>query len=341
MLNQQLRASTLIRQLWRLILRWRLWVLLALAYLLFQLPELLTGWPWYYEEIDDKLHLAITLFTIASLASSWNIVAGYAGQINLGHAAFFGIGSIVTREYWLTKEYPFNEAFLYGGGAAALAALIVGIPALRLKGIYFAIGTLALAEASRLTVGSMYPGVSRLPGPELRAYDLISRYDLSLKVLVATVLISYFLSHSKIGLGMKAIREDEAAARSIGISVFFHTLFAFVLSAFLAGLAGGTFAFYHLSYNQNYTFGPNWTFDAVLVTFIGGAGTLAGPLIGSSFFVLVRDYLAGTSELVDTHLILFGVIFILVVLILPGGLVDLSTRISRWVIRQTRRINSR
>lgn len=322
----------------RFIQNWRLPVLVALAYFLFELPELLTGWPWYYEEIDDKLTLAITLFTIATLASSWNILAGYAGQINLGHAAFFGIGSVVTRELWLTKDYPFNEAFFYGGGAAALAALIVGAPALRLKGIYFAIGTLALAEALRLTIGSMYPGVSRLPGPELRAYELTSRYELSLKVLVASVFVSYFLSRSKLGLGMKAIREDEAAARSIGINVFLHTLFAFVLSAFLAGLAGGTFAYYHYSYNQIYTFGPNWTFDALLVTFIGGPGTLAGPLIGSTFFVLVRDYLAGTSELVDTHLILFGVIFILVVLILPGGLVDLSTRISRWFLRRTRKV---
>jgi branched-chain amino acid transport system permease protein len=130
---------------------------------------------------------------------------------------------------------------------------------------------------------------------------------------------------------MRAIREDEEAARSIGINVFLHTLFAFVLSAFLAGLVGGTFAYFHVSYYHSLTFGPAWTFDALLVTFIGGIGTLTGPLIGAAFFVLVRDELA--SNLVNIHLIIFGITFILVVLILPGGLVDLSTRISRWIQR--------
>jgi branched-chain amino acid transport system permease protein len=284
---------------------------------------------------DNTLTLLISLFTIAGLASSWNIVAGFCGQINLGHAAFFGLGSLVMRELWL-GDVPFAVSLVAGGAAAAGAALLVGVPALRLKGIYFSIGTLALAEALGLTVATVLPRVSRLPGPMLRSYDLIPRYYLVLAVLVGIVAISYWLSRSKLGLGMMAVREDEAAARSIGINVFAHRLAAFVLSATLAGFVGAAFAFYHVSYYPSYTFSPEWTFDSLLVAFVGGIGTLAGPLVGAVFFVLIRDILA--SSLVHVHLIIFGAIFILVVLLLPGGLVEITTLVGRWVARRSTRI---
>jgi branched-chain amino acid transport system permease protein len=281
---------------------------------------------------DSTLTLLISLFVIAGLATSWNIVAGYCGQINLGHAAFFGLGSLVMRELWLS-DTPFVVSFVAGGAAAGCAALLMGVPALRLKGIYFSIGTLALAEALGLTVATALPRVSRLPGQMLGSYDLIPRYYLALAVLLVIIGLVYSLSRSKLGLGMMAVREDEAAARSIGINVFMHRLAAFVLSATLAGFVGAAFAFYHVSYYPSYTFGPEWTFDALLVTFVGGIGTLAGPLVGAGFFVLIRDILA--SNLVHVHLIIFGIIFILVVLILPGGLVEISTLLSRRLARRS------
>jgi branched-chain amino acid transport system permease protein len=284
---------------------------------------------------DNNLTLLISVFIIAGLASSWNIVAGFCGQINLGHAAFFGLGSLAMRQMWLS-DVPFVISFVVGGAAAAGAALLIGVPALRLKGIYFSIGTLALAEALGLTIATVLPRVSRLPGPALRSYDLIPRYYLAFAVLVGIVATAYWLGQSKLGLGMMAVREDEAAARSIGINVFVHRLAAFVLSATLAGFVGAAFAFYHVSYYPSYTFSPEWTFDALLVTFVGGIGTLAGPLVGAVFFVLIRDILA--TNLVHVHLILFGVIFILVVLILPGGIVEIFTFIGRWYARRSARI---
>ena len=284
---------------------------------------------------DDNLTLLISVFTIAGLAASWNIVAGFAGQINLGHAAFFGIGSLVTRQLWLNNEVPFAISFLAGGAAAAAAALLVGIPALRLKGIYFSIGTLALAEALRLTVGTTLPTASRLPGPMLRSYDLMPRYYLFLGVLIVMIAAVYLLSRSKLGLGMMAVREDEAAARSIGINVFLHRLAAFVLSAAFAGLVGAAFAFFHKGYYLSYGFDPEWTFDALLVTFVGGIGTLPGPLVGAVFFVLMRDILSSNSSLLNFHLVIFGVVFIFVVLLLPGGFVEISTHARRWLARRS------
>jgi branched-chain amino acid transport system permease protein len=305
-------------------LKRRLWLYLIPAAALALLP--LTPWG-----TNDTLNLGISLFLVAGLASSWNILAGMVGRVNLGHAAFFGLGSLVTRQLWLVDEWLFAVAVIAGGVIAVLAAILIGIPALRLKGIYFSVGTLALAEALRLTVSTNLPRISRLPGPMLREYDLVPRYYLCFAVLVLIVAVVFWLRRSKLGLGMVAVREDAEAARSVGVNVLWHSLAAFVLSAFFAGLLGGTFAYFHLSYYPSLTFGPVWTLDALLVTFIGGIGTIAGPLIGAVFFVLIRDVLA--SNLVNIHLIVFGLIFIVIVLVLPGGLVQITDRI-RWLSRR-------
>jgi branched-chain amino acid transport system permease protein len=274
---------------------------------------------------DDKiLTLAILTFVIAGLASSWNIIGGFAGQISLGHAAFFGIGSLVTRQLWLAG-WPLAASILAAVLAVAVSALLIGFPGLRLRGIYFSIGTLAMAEAIRITVNNLFPQISALPLNSLRNYSLMPRYYLSFAVLLLTVAVSIYLTRSRLGLGMMTVREDEDAARSIGVNTFRQKLAAFVISACLAGLIGSSYAYFHVSYYPSLPFSPEWTFDAIIVTFIGGIGTVAGPLVGAIFFVLVRDVLA--TNLVHIHLIVFGVLFVLVVLILPGGLLEVWDRL--------------
>lgn len=275
---------------------------------------------------DNVLTLMVVTFLVATLATSWNILAGYAGQISLGHAAFFGLGALTTRLLWVDRGLPFALSFLAGGAVALIFALIIGAPAMRLRGIYFAIGTLAMAEALRVTVANVLPIVTRLPVEQLRGYELAPRYYLSLGLVVASLATSYLIRRSRFGLGLMTIREDEQAAQSIGINAFAHKLVAFGASAMLAGLAGSAFAFFHVSYYFELPFSPEWTFDALLVTFVGGIGGLIGPLLGAVFFVLVRDVIAATW--VDFHLILFGSLFILIVLALPGGLVELWARIT-------------
>jgi branched-chain amino acid transport system permease protein len=276
---------------------------------------------------DKIMTISILTFIVAALASSWNILGGFAGQISLGHAAFFGIGALATRLLWFNGTALWLS-FLAGGAAAVLLAVILGLPVLRLKGIYFAIGTLALAEAIRITAGSLLPGISALPVDVLRSYNLVPRYFLAFAVLLLTVGVSYYLTRSKLGLGMLAVREDEDAARSIGVNVVLYKLLAFIISAGLAGLAGGSYAYFHVSYYHYATFSPVWTFDALIVAFVGGIGTLPGPLIGAVFFVLVRDVLAVnlrsvmSINLVGIHLFIFGLLFILIVLLMPGGLLE-------------------
>lgn len=280
--------------------------------------------PWVTDR-RDLLNLLFLVCLSVTLGQSWNILGGFAGQVNLGHAAFFGVGALVTRSLWVGQGLPFPLAFAAGGLAAMLFALLIGVPTFRLRGVYFSIGTLGVAEVLRITTANVLPLVSALP-PELAAgYDLAARYHLALGLASATMLAAYLLLRSRRGLGVLAVREDEEAAQATGVSALGHKLLALLLSAAFAGLAGATFAFYHVSYYPELAFSPHWTFDAVLITFVGGLGTLVGPLIGAVFYVLVREQLAIT--LVQLHQVLFGLLFIAIVLALPGGLVDLWARV--------------
>jgi len=266
---------------------------------------------------DSTINLVILVLLYMTLASSWNILGGYTGQTNLGHAAFFGIGSLTTRLLWI-DGVPFFLSFLAGGVAAIALALLIGIPAFKLRGVYFAIGTLALAQILNLTVGNIFPEMSY--NPALSDYQLIPRYYLFLSLAILTIGSAFFLVNSRWGLGMMAVREGEDAAESLGISALKHKLLALIVSAFFAGLVGGAFAYYHVSYYLNMPFGPEWTFDPMMMAYIGGTGTIIGPIIGSIFFVLLKQLLVWNVG--EYHLIIFGVLFILIVLFLPGGLVE-------------------
>ncbi|RPJ22738.1 MAG: branched-chain amino acid ABC transporter permease [Chloroflexi bacterium] len=266
-----------------------------------------------------------------SLGQSWNILAGFAGQTSLGHAAFFGIGALLTRILWLSGT-PFALAFIIGGLAAVAFAMLVGAPTFRLRGAYFAIGTLGVAEVLRITVSQNIPLISTMSGPLIATYNLPARYYLALGLAIATTGAAYLLLRSPWSLGILAVREDEGAAQATGVHVLRHKLLALSLSSFFAGLAGGLFAFQQISYYPSAPFSPLWTFDALLITFIGGLGTLAGPIIGAIFFILVREQLA--VNLVEIHQVIFGVLFILIVLIFPGGLVEAWERLKKIFTRE-------
>jgi branched-chain amino acid transport system permease protein len=280
---------------------------------------------------DDMLNLGIQIFLAVALAQSWNLLGGYAGQITLGHAAFFGLGALVTRALWVSGM-PLFFALAAGALVAMILSLLIGAPAFRLRGAYFAIGTLGFAEILRITVGNLMPEISTIPAEALASYSLIRRYYLALSLAVLCVAAVSVLVGSRAGLGMRAVREDEAAAEASGVSALRHKLLALALSTALAGLTGGVFAYYHVSYYPQHAFSPGWTFDAVLMAYIGGVGTVHGPVLGALFYVILRETLA--VRLVEFHLLIFGIFFILVVLFLPGGLVEAWTRVRRLVIRK-------
>jgi branched-chain amino acid transport system permease protein len=273
---------------------------------------------------DDILNFVFLILLAVTLAQSWNIVAGYAGQVNLGHAAFFGLGALTARTLWFGGA-PILLAMAAGAVVATAFALLIGAAAFRLRGAYFAIGTLALGEILRTTVSNVLAEISTLPTEAIGAYDLADRYYLALVLAAVSIVAVALLAASRAGLGMQAIREDEEAAEASGVGALRLKLTALALSTGLAGLAGGLFAYYHISYYPSHPFSPHWTFDALLMTFIGGVGTLHGPVLGAVLYVVLKEYLA--LRWVDFHLVIFGALFIGIVLLLPGGLVQAVERL--------------
>jgi branched-chain amino acid transport system permease protein len=267
---------------------------------------------------DNLINLAILILLYVCLGSSWNILGGYTGQTNLGHAAFFGLGALATRALW-TSGFPLFPSLLAGGLLAVAFALLIGAPAFRLTGVYFAIGTLALAQILYITVGNVFSDITALPPQDLATYQLAPRYYLFLGLAILTIGTTYFLVNSRRGLGIMAVREDENAAESLGIDALRHKLLALSVSAFFGGLAGGAFAYYHVGYYPQLPFSPEWTFDSMIMVYIGGVSTIVGPVIGAVFFVVMREFLA--LRVAELHLVVFGVIFILVVMFMSGGLV--------------------
>jgi branched-chain amino acid transport system permease protein len=280
---------------------------------------------------NDLLNLGVQIFLAVLLAQSWNLLGGYAGQINLGHAAFFGVGALVTRTLWVAGV-PLVFSLSAGALMAMAFGCLIGLPAFRLRGAYFAIGTLGLAEILRITVGNLLPQISTIRAAELASYSILPRYYLTLALAVLCVALIALLVPSRVGLAIRAVREDEAAAEASGVSAVRHKLCALAISTAFAGLAGGAYAFYHVSYYPQHTFSPVWTFDAVLMSFVGGVGTVHGPVLGALFYVVLKEVLA--IRWVEFHLIIFGVLFIAVVLFLPGGLVEGWNRVRGVIVRR-------
>jgi branched-chain amino acid transport system permease protein len=263
------------------------------------------------------------------LGVSWNIIAGYAGQISLGHAAFFGIGAYVsawtttptaaTLPQWLRS--PALVALVIGALAAGLVALAIGPILFRLTGHYFAIGTLALAAIIQLVLLDQ----RRFSGGSTGYYLDTAMSDDVMYVLaflstVGIVVVTYWLVNSRWGLGMRAIHDDEGAASSLGVHPLRYKMYAFVASSTMAGLAGAFYAQYTLYINPNSTLSVVWMVDTLVVVILGGMGTMLGPVLGAGLFValdnVLREFAGGFATTIEGGLIIAFIIF------MPGGLLS-------------------
>src|SRR3979411_940568 len=134
----------------------------------------------------DLLNLFFLILLYVALGQSWNVLGGFTGQVNLGHAAFFGIGVMAARQLWLGGHWPYPLAFAAGGIAATIFALVIGVPTFRLRGAYFSIGTLGLAEALRIAVSNVFPNINALPAQFTAEYDIVNHYYLALALAAVT-----------------------------------------------------------------------------------------------------------------------------------------------------------
>jgi branched-chain amino acid transport system permease protein len=274
--------------------------------------------------------LAFTGLVFVMLGVSWNLLAGYAGQVSLGHAAFFGIGAYVAA--WLTTptraglpesvQTPALVALLLAAVAAALVALVTGPVMFRLTGHYFAIGTLALAAIIQLVLLDQ----RRFSGGSTGYYiqeglsaDVM--YLVALVVAVGMVVATYLVVNSRIGLGMRAIHGGEGAASSLGVNPLKYKLYAFVISSFMAGLTGGLYALFMLYINPESTLSVTWMIDTLIVVILGGMGTMLGPLLGAGLLLVLDNALrAVAGEFATT---VEGLLIILFMVFAPSGLYGL------------------
>lgn len=270
------------------------------------------------------LNLIILISLYTTLSHSWNILGGYTGQISLGHSTFFGMGALIFRYLWVSGLPPYL-ALVGGSLSSLLLASIIGFPAFKLKGHYFAIGTLALAMIASITVQNILPGVSFISPEYLKGYSLIPIYYMALIVGAFTIGLVYSLSRSKLGLALISIREEEEAAEAIGINVFKYKVISMSVSTLIAGLGGGLFSFYVASYYHYVPFELGWSFDPLLISFIGGAGTVAGPILGSVVFVILKELFA--ISLGQMNVLIFGLVFIFTVLFFPKGIIGIAKQL--------------
>jgi branched-chain amino acid transport system permease protein len=273
-------------------------------------------------------------FMYVTLASSWNIIAGYTGYASFGHAAFFGLGAytaalLITRmgAHWLL-------ASVAGAVLAAAVALPLGYILLRLRGPYFAIAMLGLAAAFQviaLTWVSLTRGGAGLNLPP--SLNTMQVYYAMGGAMMAVIALSAWIVTSKYGLRLIAIREDEGAAEAMGIDTTAHKVSAFVCSAFFPGLVGGFYA-WHLSYiDPASVFRPIISIGMVIMTMFGGIGTVTGPILGAVLLTSISE--ATWARLPEFHRGVYGALIIGVVLFMPGGIMNL---LKRWgVIPRNRR----
>jgi branched-chain amino acid transport system permease protein len=261
------------------------------------------------------------LLLLALMAQGWNLIGGYTGHAAFGNVAFFGLGAYTTGLLMLSKWHlPFFPALAAGVLLSALVAAVLGLPLLRLKGHYFAIATLGIAEAARQvadTWDSVTEGSTGIDLP-LKS-DGGFFYYTALTFVVAGLLLTAALVRSKIGYAWIAIREDQDAARMLGINTTAFKVLAFALSAAFAALAGGITAYQNIHVTPSDFFKVDYTLQMIIASVIGGVGTVFGPLLGAAGYQLLSTYV--WSRFLELHPTVLGLIIVFFVVFLPRGLV--------------------
>ena len=273
-----------------------------------------------------RLLLVTLLWVTTSLA--WNLLGGIAGQVSFGFAVFYGLGAYTAALAINAGMNPY-AAFVFGGLVAVLGSILIGIPTFGLRGPYFAIATIGVNEAVRIVMSNLEitGGASGyrllMTGP----FSQAEHYYTALGLAGLAFLSSWYVMRSSFGLALRAVREDEDAAADVGVHPFRCKLAVHALSAFLTGMAGGAFARYTAYIHPDGVFSFATSISILLMSVIGGLGTLLGPVIGAVVYSIVQEEMVVNFP--QFHLLLYGALLILIVLFEPGGLVGLARRIAR------------
>ncbi len=277
------------------------------------------------------LHLGVSVLLWTTLGVAWNLLGGYAGQVSFGHATFFGAGAYTTMILYLSRGVAPWWGMILGGAAAALLALPIGFTCFRLRGPYFSLATLAVAEIVRLvalnweglTAGPVGLLITALPPVTLlgRAVNWERQepfFAIAAAIAVGAMLAARWLSRSRLGAYLLAVREDEDAAEAIGIDTTRSKVAALMASAFLAGVAGGFYGLYYRYVDPDAVFPISLSVEMVFIAVVGGLRTVAGPVVGAVFLTTVAELFR--ERFTVGHLIFYGLFMMIAIRWLPEGI---------------------
>jgi len=284
------------------------------------------------------MHIMIMVFIYAIVAEAWNILGGYTGQISLGNAMFFGIGAY-TSSVLLTK-FGINPwiGLIAGGLISAVVGVLIGYPVFKLRGHFFVIATLAAGEIL-LTIFTNWDYIQGANGIELPLqedsilnltfmYNKSGFYYISFLLLIVTVLTVYAITKTKLGYYFRTIKEEEDAAKSLGIDTAYYKLVAIGITALLTAVAGTIYAQYLLYIDPAMVLTTSLSIKFVLVAALGGAGTIMGPVLGAFILIPIteasRVVFGGGGQGVD--ILIYGILIVVVALFKPDGLINIFSK---------------
>jgi branched-chain amino acid transport system permease protein len=280
-----------------------------------------------------QLQVLATLAMVCTLCWAWNIVGGYMGYPSLASSTFFGVGAYVDA---IAQGHgvPIGAAWLCAGGVGALFGLVIGAALLRLKGHYFAIGTVATVEVAR-EVANNWSDVTggavgiNVPIP-IGDPETVGRFFFMAMLGLAAIsfLVTLLTDRSKFGFGLRCIRQNEQAASMVGVNALQYKVIAFVLSGALSAAAGGIYASMVAFLEPKDAFNILTTIEVPVMVMLGGVGTVFGPFIGGVFYVVLKEFV--WNYYIDWHSGILGVIVVLVIYLMPRGVLG-----SRWTSRFT------
>jgi len=280
---------------------------------------------------DYYVHIFALVFTNVILAASLR-PSLTCGQLNIGHSAFMSVGAYTSALLAKNLAVPFEISLLCGALLATVVGLAIGYPSLRLRGVYFAMVTVAFVEVIRLIAQLWVPltrgmsGLSGIPKPSVLGMTLTTRasqYHLVLVLMLVILVVLWKLEHSRLGLIWKSIGMADNLAQSLGVNIARYKLMAFMLGCFFAGVAGAFYAHF-----IRFLFPPEFGFlmatNILVYNYVGGRGHFVGPIVGAVFLSLLSEPFRGSPY----ETIFFSIAMLLTILFLPGGLITLPRKLA-------------
>ena len=283
---------------------------------------LLAGVPWYGSDV--LVQFGINALLLAVLAQGWNIIGGFTGYPSFGNSVFYGLGSYGVAIVMVQWHGSFALGLAFGVALAVVFAFVLGAPILRLRGHYFAIATLGLAQVMAAIIANV-PLAGQNIGlvlPPLNDDRMF--YELALTLLIAATATVYWLTRSRFGFGLIAIRENEEGAAVMGVDTTRYKVLAFTLSGTFSALAGGIHAYWITFLDPESAFDISLNVKMIIMAVFGGAGTVFGPIVGALSLSGISELLS--SEVTRVAGLFFGVVIVAAVVLMPRGLADLARR---------------